>query len=574
MTSSPPKVLIIDDEPLVRRTIERALRNLEVQLHAAEDGEAGLEQIQTLAPDVVVLDLRMPVMDGLQVLKQLELRADSPLNVIVLTGHGDDDELRECYALGARAFLKKPFNPIEMRALVQQSLAVLHAQQALLEVNQQLEQRVLERTRDLNQLNDAFRRFVPRQYLERAEASEMEVFRPGHFHVEPMTVLFLDLRDFTNLTEPLTPLETLEFLNRFFGLLVPVIEAHDGFVDKFMGDGLMALFDREEGAAHAVQAALQMHEQLQLHNAERESLQQRPLRFGVGIHTGLVVVGTIGSESRLDSTAIGDTINSASRLEQLTKQYGSWLLITETTRKGLDPQHFQTRMVDCIRFRGKRNPLRIYEVFDHLSRPAQDLRHQQAPLFNEGMALYQQGQFEQALEAFERCLAVDPEDTIVVEYLRRCHTFLKYPPEHWEGIMDASDELLQRARRRTAPRLPFMIPASVQRSPQHVVSAQTLDLSRYGLRLALEEAAGIGEILMVRIDPDHLQMELGLGRPFEMLSQVAWTREAPSEAPTLPWQIGVEFVTLDPEQEIWLNRVLINLSENAPPSPSSGVAHA
>ncbi len=568
------KILVVDDEPLVRRTIERSLRTLEVDLHTAENGAEGLQQIEALHPDVVVLDLRMPVLDGLGVLQQLDLRPDAPPDVIVLTGHGDDDELRACYAQGARAFLKKPFNPIEMRALVQQSLTIREAQQALQEVNQQLEQRVRERTQDLNQLNEAFRRFVPRQYLERAESAQMEAFRPGHFHVEPMTVLFLDLRDFTNLTEPLTPLETLEFLNRFFGLIVPVIEAHDGFVDKFMGDGLMALFDRSEGARHAVQAALEMQEVLQVHNAERERLQQRPLRFGVGIHTGLVVVGTIGSDSRLDSTAIGDTINSASRLEQLTKQYGSWLLITETTLKDLATSEFQTRMIDRIRFRGKRNPLRIYEVFDHLPLSAQTLRQEQAPLFAKGMALYQQGAFEEALDAFEQCLKVDPGDSIVVEYLRRCHTFLKYPPEHWEGIMDASDELLQRARRRTAPRLPFSSPAWVQRNPEHIIPAQTLDLSRYGLRLALEEAAGIGEILMVRIDPQHLQLEIGLDRPFEMLSQVAWSREAPQEEPLLPWQVGVEFVTLDPEEEIWLNRILINLSEQVPSSSPPEVSHA
>ncbi len=125
------RILLVDDEEIVRSTVRRALRHEAVEIAEAENGQVALESIRSWEPDVVFLDLRMPVLDGIGLLQELQLTPEVPLQVIILTGHGDDEELRECYQLGARAFLRKPFNRIEIRALMRQSLDFLKSQRQL-----------------------------------------------------------------------------------------------------------------------------------------------------------------------------------------------------------------------------------------------------------------------------------------------------------------------------------------------------------------------------------------------------------------------------------------------------------
>ncbi len=155
-----------------------------------------------------------------------------------------------------------------------------------------------------------------------------------------MTILFTDIREFTTLSETMTPQETFNFINSFFSKMEPIIRQYDGFIDKYIGDAIMALFCQVDDA---VQAGIGMLKALTDYNTTRGCPERPPIK--IGINTGLLRLGTVGAQNRMDSTVISDAVNLASRVEQLTKTYGSSLLITKRTYMRLtDPSQYHIRM--------------------------------------------------------------------------------------------------------------------------------------------------------------------------------------------------------------------------------------
>ena len=175
-------------------------------------------------------------------------------------------------------------------------------------------------------LKNTFKKFVPVQFLNRIASQGIENIELGKAQNEIITILFSDIRSFTNLSENITPQELLNFLNAYFRRMNQSIHDNHGFVDKFIGDAIMALFDLpeksdEEEAMYGVKAAIDMQLTLKEYNRERDRAGYIPVNMGIGVHSGPVVIGTVGSEDRMDSTVLGDSVNMAARLEGLTKYY-------------------------------------------------------------------------------------------------------------------------------------------------------------------------------------------------------------------------------------------------------------
>lgn len=215
--------------------------------------------------------------------------------------------------------------------------------------------------RKMQRMSKSMARFVPVDFLKILGRESIEDVELGDQTERTMTVLFSDLRDFTRLSESMTPAENFAFLNRLLERLGPVIRAHNGFVDKYIGDAIMALFPA--GADDAVAAALAMQAELARYNTEQKAIRRAPVRMGIGINTGKLMLGTVGETERIEGTVISDAVNLASRLESESKNFGAAILISDATRRALiRRQQFVLHKLGKVTVKGKTKPTPVFAV--------------------------------------------------------------------------------------------------------------------------------------------------------------------------------------------------------------------
>lgn len=278
----------------------------------------------------------------------------------------------------------------------------------------------------------AYARFVPAAFLSQLGKGSITEVSLGDGTQVSMTVLFCDLRGFTARAENSDVTHIFGLLNRYLGRMVPVIERAGGVVDKYMGDAVMALFPEPGSADTALQAALGMLGQLAELNRELQGRSEQPLAMGIGLHTGRVILGTIGAEGRMDGTAIGDTVNLASRVEGVTKRYGIALAISGATHKALEfPSNYLLRPIDRVKVVGRSRPVDVYEVYeaDPPERIARK-RENQARIA-EAVAAFQDGDLDRCVEQCRLASLLDPEDEVAALYLQRCRLIQEHglPPD-------------------------------------------------------------------------------------------------------------------------------------------------
>lgn len=272
--------------------------------------------------------------------------------------------------------------------------------------------------RESESLRKSLARFVPTQFVSFLEKESIIDVEAGDGVKKDLTVLFLDIRGFTSMSEGMTTEENFRFLNSFLKRMSPHIHTYNGFVDKFMGDAIMALFP--EPPSTAIQAAVDMQKELTVYNRHRANKNYPSFRMGIGIHSGELMLGTVGTSDRLDTTVIGDTVNLASRLEDLTKTYGSSVIISEDIYRSLKPEQFMIREIDTVRVRGRSEPVRIFEVFDSDPPEIISLKKKTSGSLKQGIELFRIANYAEALEYFDRCLAELPDDHIAIHYRDIC----------------------------------------------------------------------------------------------------------------------------------------------------------
>jgi len=269
------------------------------------------------------------------------------------------------------------------------------------------------------ELADAAGRFVPHEFLSCLGYESLVEVQLGTAVQKEMSILFSDIRDFTSLSEGMTPEDSFKFINAFFSRMEPAILENYGFIDKYIGDAIMALFG--EKPDHAVQAGISMLRHLGEYNLTRSRPGRRPIRVGIGIHTGDLMLGTVGGRNRMDSTVIGDAVNLAARIESLTKNYGVSLLITHQTLMGLDdPNDYAFRIVDRVRVKGKTDAVTVYEIFDPDPPELKLKKLETKVLFEHSLFLYYLNRYLEAKQGFQDCLCQNPGDRVARIYLNRC----------------------------------------------------------------------------------------------------------------------------------------------------------
>jgi adenylate cyclase len=259
---------------------------------------------------------------------------------------------------------------------------------------------------------------------------------------QKVTVMFSDVRSFTSIAEALGPRETVSLLNEYFTEMVDVIFQHGGILDKYMGDGIMALFGAPlvgpHDADNAVAVADAMMQRLVTLNQRRVSAGQAALEIGVGFSTGPTVIGNIGSVRRLDYTVIGDTVNLASRLEGATKQYGAKILLSEMTVRELK-RPATLRELDLIRVKGKDRPVAVYESLGY--RAGEPGLPALLALHAAGIDAYRARDWAAARRAFEGVLELYPNDGPAGVYRQRCELLATTPPPvDWDGVWNLTEK--------------------------------------------------------------------------------------------------------------------------------------
>jgi class 3 adenylate cyclase len=271
---------------------------------------------------------------------------------------------------------------------------------------------------DLKETNRSIERFVPHAFLAIMGKPSILSVKLGDNRRLTMTILFSDIRNFTGLSEQMTPDENFAFINAYLERMGPVIRQHGGFIDKYIGDAIMALFER---ADDALRAGLAMVDTLAAYNEERRASGAAPIAIGIGINSGSLMLGTIGEKDRMDGTVISDAVNLASRIESLTKTYGIGLLISQDTYDQLsDPKAGDIRPIDVVVVKGKTKPVTLYEVFDRNEPVERARKRDTRDLLLAGIEALASRDAAAARARFEQCLALIPGDPAATSLLRRC----------------------------------------------------------------------------------------------------------------------------------------------------------
>jgi len=251
-----------------------------------------------------------------------------------------------------------------------------------------------------------------------------------------LTVMFSDIRGFTTISEKLTPEELVSLLNEYLTAMTDIVFKYDGLLDKYIGDAIMAVFgaplEQPDHALRCCRTALEMMSTLK-GLQEKWAQEGRPfVDIGVGINTGDMVVGNMGSNMRFDYTVMGDNVNLSSRLEGINKEYGTHIIISEYTYEVVKEQMF-CREVDSVRVKGKKLPVKIYELICERKDAAE--HEEYVRRFHEGLACYKAARWDDAIACFESVLEIRPADPPAKLYIQRCRDLKEHPPEgEWDGV--------------------------------------------------------------------------------------------------------------------------------------------
>ncbi|HAK45506.1 MAG TPA: hypothetical protein DCO79_06260 [Spirochaeta sp.] len=353
-----------------------------------------LSRVKEDVPHLVVVDVKLPDMSGYDVCSQIrEIFSKDELPVILVINKEDISDMMEGLTSGANDFLTRPYLQEEF----------------LTRVNTHLQ---------LSRISNVYSRFVPTEFLSSLGQENIIDVELGDQVSREMTILFVDIRAFTNLSENMTPEENFKFINSYLSRFSPMITNNGGFVDKYIGDAIMALFpDKPEDA---LAAAKEMIEHVNVYNGHRANCGYKPIGIGIGIHTGNMILGIIGDEKRMQGTVISDAVNLASRIQDVTKLYKANVVISQETFVKLEnPAEYNFRFLGRVKVKGKDKAVALFEIFDAEDEIRRKLKNDTKSDFESGLGKFSLRDFDEAQNLLEKVAVRDPEDQTAQVFLDR-----------------------------------------------------------------------------------------------------------------------------------------------------------
>lgn len=346
---SSSKVLVVDDELDTLGLLSNILRAEGHQVIEATDGEAALERYKEEAPDLIMLDILLPRLDGIEVLKRVR-SADEAVGIIVVSALTSQELIREAMLAGADDYLSKPFTLKTIRKHIRRVLERSHLRQENIRLQRELEVAHAK-------IRALFERYMPTPVAERLIAAPELPQLGGERQV--ITVLFADLRGYSPLAASISPEDLVEILNHYLALAAQAMENEEGTLDKFMGDSVMAFFNapvpQDDHVLRAVRAALSIRQACE---AEKQA-SPVALEFGIGIHCGEALVGNIGTVHFMNYTAVGEAVNLAKRLQELAE--GGQILISGSAYEQVR-EHIHARPLGLKAIKGHPHLIEVYAL--------------------------------------------------------------------------------------------------------------------------------------------------------------------------------------------------------------------
>ena len=335
------KILLVDDSPSVRQMLEDTLSEDGYVVYSAENGKEAIELLKVFTPNLVITDVSMPEMDGFALVRHLK---DSPgereIPVIMLTAATEEKDVVEGLGLGAADYIRKPFSPAELGLRVKN---------------------ILRSENEKNRLKEIFARHTSAEVMEELLSRGDDLALGGE--LREVAVLFADVRGFTRIAANQPPEAMVRELNRYLSVMSEAVMAEGGTLDKFLGDGLMAVFGaplkHDDDPLRAVRCAVALQRGVAELNREREAAGLMPMRVGVGVTFGQALVGTIGSALRTEYTAMGDCVNMASRLQERAE--GGEIIVSEAMAQAVSAE-VEIKAQGKVRVKGKDEPLAVFSV--------------------------------------------------------------------------------------------------------------------------------------------------------------------------------------------------------------------
>jgi len=431
------KLVILVDDNLANLKIGNNILEEKYTVATASSAAKMFKVLENNSPALILLDIDMPEMNGYEAIKLLKSKPETKnIPVIFLTAKTESDHELEGLSLGAIDYITKPFNPalllkrIEVHLLVEEQRKILEKQ-----------------TLDLQYFNNNLRRAFS-TYLSEDVVEEI-VSDPTRLQLggikRDMTALFTDVQGFTRIAEALPPEQLVDLLNYYLSSMSDIILEQKGTIDKYEGDAIISFFgaplDLPDHAMRACSTAVVMkrvEKEVNRHIMEKR-ISPSPLLTRIGINSGEMIVGNMGTEKKMNYTIVGNVVNLAARLEGVNKQYGTWILASEDTVRQTE-ERFLTRRLDRIRVIGINEPVRIYEVMETTAN-ASEVLLEQLDLFQKAHELFERRDWTEAEKIFNQILETSPGDGPSILYLNRCRHCLQNPPAHdWDGVFDINEK--------------------------------------------------------------------------------------------------------------------------------------
>ncbi|MDC7124777.1 MAG: adenylate/guanylate cyclase domain-containing protein, partial [Spirochaetales bacterium] len=406
------EVLIAGNNVEELQIMKSQLTSLNYSVIPVVSGADLIEKIEISKPDLIVLDIKLQDIDGYAMCTKIRQQfTKDQLPVVLLINKEDISDVMDGLTSGANDFLARPYIQEEF----------------LTRINTHLQ---------LSRINNVYSRFVPTEFLSSLGRNNIVDVELGDQVSREMTILFVDIRSFTSLSENMTPEENFKFINSYLSRFSPMITNNGGFVDKYIGDAIMALFpDKPEDA---LAAAKEMIEHVNIYNKHRANCGYKAIDIGIGIHTGNMILGVIGDEKRMQGTVISDAVNLASRIQDVTKLYKAPVVISHETFVKLDiPNDYNYRFLGRVKVKGKDKAVALFEIFDADSEQMCQIKNQTKNYFENAVVKFSMHELLSAKELLEKVLDINPDDPTAKVFLERIEDMQKAEKKDYTTSLEA-----------------------------------------------------------------------------------------------------------------------------------------